>query len=225
MDEIFLIQPDRPGVQRLAVEKVDIDAMRGGWLTDNCIREVIARFGNFTTSRVNFVDPTWLHQWIRQDGYEREETPAFFQPHPGVPFVQGLAIPFNEGNKHWTREQNASKLMLQFYSSFREFFQGKGLNRFQFVVDQNHEWQGDGISCGIYVAAAVIDLLGMARPRTEVVTAEQIRISRENGLRWLKEAPKVWDFFLKDNAGPTPKVKKAVHWDPSIPEEVANGVI
>ncbi|PMD31090.1 hypothetical protein L207DRAFT_537510 [Hyaloscypha variabilis F] len=193
MDEIFLIQPDRPGVQRLAVEKVDIDAMRGGWLTDNCIREVIARFGNFTTSRVNFVDPTWLHQWIRQDGYEREETPAFFQPHPA-------------------REQNASKLMLQFYSSFREFFQGKALNRFQFVVDQNHEWQGDGISCGIYVAAARL-------------TAEQIRISRENGLRWLKEAPKVWDFFLKDNAGPTPKVKKAVHWDPSIPEEVANGVI
>jgi hypothetical protein len=47
----------------------------------------------------------------------------------------------------------------------------------------------------------VIDLLGMARPRTEVVTAEQIRIFRENGLRWLKEAPKVWDFFLKDNAG------------------------
>jgi hypothetical protein len=222
MDEIFLIQPDRPGVQRLAVEKVDIDAMRGGWLTDNCIREVIARFGNFTTSRVNFVDPTWLHQWIRQDGYEREETPAFFQPRPSAPFLQGLAIPFNEGNKHRSaiyvdlehcgaiyfntnlsiaREQNTSKLMLQFYSTFREFFQGKGLNRFQFVVDQNHEWQGDGISCGIYVAAAVIDLLGMARPRTEVVTAEQIRISRENGLRWLKEAPKVWDFFLKDNAG------------------------
>jgi len=104
-------------------------------------------------------------------------------------FLQGLAIPFNEGNKHWSaiyvdlehcgaiyfntnlsieREQNASKLMLQFYSMFREFFQGKGLNRFQFVVDQNHEWQGDGISCGIYVAAAVIDLQGKARPRTEV---------------------------------------------------------
>jgi hypothetical protein len=90
--------------------------------------------------------------------------------------------------------------MLQFYSMFREFFQGKGLNRFQFVVDRNHEWQGDEISCGIYVAVAVIDLQGMARPRTKVLTAEQIRIFRENGLRWLNEAPKVWDFFLRDDA-------------------------
>jgi len=50
------------------VDQADIDAMRGDWLTNNFIREVIARFGNFTTSRVNFADPSWLHTLIRQDG-------------------------------------------------------------------------------------------------------------------------------------------------------------
>ncbi|KAE9380846.1 cysteine proteinase [Stipitochalara longipes BDJ] len=238
MDEHFRVSQEGASLQRMRIEQGDIESMRpGGWLTDNCIREVIARFGNFKTSRVNIVDPTWLNQWIQFGGHIPEITPVFFKPHHGVTTVQGLAIPFNEGNSHWSalyvdlehcgaiyfntlsnmeREQNARNLMQYFYSTFREFFQEKGQTRFRFVVDEKSPNQGDGCSCGIYVAAAVVDLLAMARPRTERLTAEQIKIFRENGVKWLAEAPKVWDWLNRDSPFKL-KLKKEVHWDPSIP--------
>ncbi|CZR52486.1 uncharacterized protein PAC_02363 [Phialocephala subalpina] len=171
MDEDFVSQ----GLVRVEIERADVEGMRDGWLTDSCIREVIARFGNLKTSRVNIIDPNWFREWIRQGFPVPEVTPDFFAPNQGVAFVQGLAIPFNEDNRHWSaiyvdlehcsaiyfntmpcieREHNAREVMRRFYMMFSEFFQGTGMNQFQFVVDQQTPSQGDTETCGIYVVAA-----------------------------------------------------------------------
>ena len=80
---------------------------------------------------------------------------------------------------------------------------GKGQKNFEFVVDDDCAEQGDAVSCGIYVTAAVIDLLAMARPRTQSLTREQIRIFRENGVKWLSEAlenrEKSFNFLLRED--------------------------
>jgi hypothetical protein len=94
---------EQNGLQRVGIEQADIDAMRKDWLTDACIHELISRFGNFKNPRISIVDPSWLNEWIRLDGYSPPDTPIFFQPRNGaVGRPTGLVIPFNEGNKHWT---------------------------------------------------------------------------------------------------------------------------
>jgi hypothetical protein len=227
----YRINQDRAGLQRMDIEPIDIKAIRSGWLTDTGIREIVARFGNLTSSRVNIVDPVWFSAWIREGGRAPGITPVFFKPHPGVRAVTGLAIPFNEGGNHWTtlyidlekcggiyfntmpdieRDNYAKKLMLQFYDVFREFFVGKGQKNFEFVVDDNCAEQDDAVSCGIYVTAAVIDLLAMARPRTQSLTHEQIRIFRENGVKWLSEAlenrEKSFNFLLPEGTYHVPEL-------------------
>lgn len=161
--------------------------------------------------------------------------PIFFRPQAGTTLPPlGLAIPLNEGNNHWAaiyvdlehcraiyfntmpdkiREARTRQYMLVFYSVFCQFFKGHGMNKFEFIVDEKCAKQGDESSCGIYVAAAVIDLLSMVRPRRESLTDEQIRAFRENGVKWLSEAPKTWDMFLRDGKL---QPKKAVRWDPSV---------
>jgi hypothetical protein len=220
-EKYYRMDQDRAGLERLDIEPFDIESIRSGWLTDTCIREIVARFGDLTSSRVNIVDPVWFGAWIQENGHAPATTPVFFKSRPGVRAVTGLAIPFNEGQNHWTalyidlencgaiyfntmpdmeRDNYARKLMLHFYDVFREFFAGKGQKKFEFVVDDKCAKQGDGVSCGIYVTAAVIDLLAMARPRTQRLTDEQIRIFRENGVKWLGEAPKSLDFLMREGS-------------------------
>ena len=220
MDDHFYAGEQSSGLQRLGIENRDIEALRpGGWLTDTCIREVVARFGNFKTSRVNIVDPNWVEEWIANNFVVPQDTPNFFMPKQGVGSLQGLAIPIHQEGNHWAalyvdlelcgaiyfntrpgldREQFARALILRFYTAFRERFQGQGVNQFRFFIDHQTPDQADIESCGIYAAAAVIDLLSMARPRTDPLTREQIRIFRENATMWLMEAPKSWDFFNRD---------------------------
>jgi hypothetical protein len=49
-------------LQRVAIEQIDIDTMYSGWLTDACIREIIARHLPTHSTRVNVVDPNRFNE-------------------------------------------------------------------------------------------------------------------------------------------------------------------
>jgi len=197
------------------VEQHDIDMMASDWLTDTCIRQVIHRHQFLIpNSRVILVDPAWFFDWAREreKGNAPETIPEFLIPPPGTTLA-GLAIPFNEGQNHWTtiyvnleargaiyfntlysaqRTFRVRELMTIFFQMYEPFFAPGG--EFRFLEDPDCPQQGDAYSCGIYVVANVVDLLGIARPRTQRLTREEIRVFRENGVRWLREAPRVESF-------------------------------
>ncbi len=92
------------------IEAADIAALSNpeGWLTDTCIREIVASFHYPTISnlRINFIDPSWFAAWIQGGCVMPESDPDFLSPKPGsTERLAGLAIPWNVaasgGCAHW----------------------------------------------------------------------------------------------------------------------------
>jgi hypothetical protein len=199
------------GFSALGVERDDIRSMESGWLTDTCIRKVVQLHAALNPdSRVGLVDPTWFNEWQQMNCHKPTRDPAFLYPKPGTTLA-GLAIPFNEGNQHWTTiyvnlekpgavymntirshysTQRAEKLMRKFYHIFQWFFQ-PGSGEFEFKEDLECPQQLDSLNCGIYTTQNVIDLLALEKPRRTIMTPNEIRIFRENGVRLLRAAAQV----------------------------------
>lgn len=197
------------GVNNVTVLQEDIDAMCDDELINPCICIMVLRWGDLSASRgVNFVDPSWLSEWERLGFHEPTTTPSFLVPEAGVQ-LQGLAVPFNEGNNHWTtfhvllnrngtiyfnslrddqreiRCARAENVMSNFFIVFREHFRGSG--EFEFQEDVDGPDQGDVVSCGLYVISNIIDLLGVEKPRGTRLQDWQIRQFREQGVAWSTE--------------------------------------
>jgi hypothetical protein len=208
-------------IRTIPINGLDIVAIKSGWLTEACIRSFIHRNYNPTPhSTVKLVDPTWFTSWIAQ-GYPKDIQPPFLTPGPNNAPLRGLVIPFSEGGNRWSaiyvdfehcggihftsipdtvvRTQLQKHLRI-FYFTFKEFFAKKRATHiFEFVTDTTCAKPGDDSNCGIYTVAAVIDLLACACPRQVPLTDEQIRIFRENGVKWLNEAPKTFGFLIPNS--------------------------
>ncbi|PVH75364.1 hypothetical protein DL98DRAFT_593231 [Cadophora sp. DSE1049] len=178
-----------------------------GWLTDMSIRHIIDIYGNTSAlSGVNLVDPEWLSRW---DGLPPATTPWFLTSRSSSSDeslarpLQGLAMPFHSNNSHWTtiyvnfeargavyfdslggEGKDAETRVRRFFDVFRGFFQGSG--GFRWEVWRGCAMQGDGSACGVYTVRNCLDLLDRRVPRSEALSAEQIRCFRRNAGKCLR---------------------------------------
>ncbi|KAI9054248.1 hypothetical protein LZ554_001416 [Drepanopeziza brunnea f. sp. 'monogermtubi'] len=198
------------GFSNHPIEPADLSSVSsaGGWLTDTAIRQIVAAKGNTSpSSRVHLVDPTWLTHWALDNRpdlatLERNNAVPAFLAATRDPAVQGLALPFNEGNSHWVTiylnlEEggaiyfnslggsglNARRLMEDFYAKFGALSPRRTgpPSALRWQVDTGCARQADGSSCGIYTVRNCLDLLERRVPGGERLSAGQIANFRWNG--------------------------------------------
>lgn len=196
------------------VEPADIAEMKSpnGFLTDTGISAIVRKYGAIP-SRVNFVDPIWLTSWQRDGCPQYAEFPDFFRASSAAHPLQGLAMPYNLGNGHWTvvyinlEARGAvyfdslpshygaaivKPLVLKFWKAFHQLFElGHVLkgdpDYFRFEVDTECAKQNDGSSCGIYTVRNCLDLMELKRPSSEVLEPSEIAAFRAKGTIALEE--------------------------------------
>ncbi|CZR52459.1 uncharacterized protein PAC_02336 [Phialocephala subalpina] len=195
----------------LPIEPIDIKTTHdsSGWLTDTTIRQILIHYGNHSaSSRIAIVDPTWLATYERDfgDADSIAPVPSFLIERTlGGNRPVGLAMPFNEGNGHWTsiyvnleargavyfdsypgNTTRAEIVMQRFFAEYELFFQGQLGAPFTFHVDTMCARQSDVSSCGIYTCRNILDLLDHRRPEFAVLTDVQLKSFRQNATALLE---------------------------------------